>query len=35
MISTTFENAISEGLHFQRLAAAENGGTFLCRRKRE
>jgi hypothetical protein len=35
MISTAFENAISESLHFQRVAAAENGGTSMCRGKRE
>jgi hypothetical protein len=35
MISTAFENAISESLHFQRFAAAENGGTSVCRGKRE
>jgi hypothetical protein len=31
MISTAFENAISESLHFQSLAATENGGTSVCR----
>jgi hypothetical protein len=35
MIGTAFEDAISESFHFQRLAAAENGGTSLCRGKRE
>jgi hypothetical protein len=29
-ISTVFENAISESLHFQSLKATENGGTPLC-----
>jgi hypothetical protein len=31
MISTAFENAISESLHFQPLEAPENGGTSMCR----
>jgi hypothetical protein len=29
------KNAVSRFLHFQRLAAAENGGTSLCRGKRD
>jgi hypothetical protein len=35
MISTVFENAISESLHVQSLEATENGGTSLCRWKCE
>jgi hypothetical protein len=35
MISTAFENAISESLHFHSLSATENGGTSVCRGKRE
>jgi len=31
MISTAFENAVSECSHFQRLAGVENAGTFMCR----
>jgi hypothetical protein len=35
MISTAFENAISESLHSHSLAATENRGTSLCGGKRE
>jgi hypothetical protein len=35
MISTGFENAISESLDFQPLEATENRGTSMCRGKRE
>jgi hypothetical protein len=35
MISTAFENAISESLRVQSLEATENGGTSSCRWKRE
>jgi len=31
MISTVFENAVSEYFHFQRLAGVENAGTSTCR----
>jgi hypothetical protein len=33
-ISTALENAISESLHFQSLAATENEGTSVCHGKR-
>jgi hypothetical protein len=35
MISTAFENAISENLHFPLAYAPENGGTSFCRGKRQ
>jgi hypothetical protein len=35
MISTAFKNAISESLHVQSFEATENGGTAMCRGKRE
>jgi hypothetical protein len=35
MISTAFENAISESFHIQSLEATEMGGTSMCRGKRE
>jgi len=31
IISTAFENAVSECFHFQRLPGVENAGTSVCR----
>jgi len=31
IISTAFENAVSECFYFQRVAGVENAGTSMCR----